>query len=127
MVGALLAGLLGVLLLVYTLAVSVRMRTGELAVLRALGMTSRRVGRVLGWEGLALAAAMLVVGIPIGVVLGAFSWRTVAHQLGVAEHLTLPPSLLLLIPGAIAIALLAAIVPAHRARHRNVAALLRVE
>jgi putative ABC transport system permease protein len=69
--GALLAALFGTLLLVYTLAVSVRRRIRQLGVLQALGVNARRVGRVLRRQGVALALAITPIGVPLGVVAGA--------------------------------------------------------
>jgi hypothetical protein len=125
--GALLAALFGTVLLAYTLAVAVRRRLRQLGVLRALGMSSRRVGRVLMWQGVALALAIVVVGLPLGIAFGAVAWRTFAHGLGVATSVTVPWSVLLLIPAAMAVGVLAAVVPAARARRQPVSELLRVE
>ena len=127
LVGALLAALFGTVLLAYTLAVAVRRRVRQLGVLRALGMNGRRVGRVLLWQGVALALAIVVIGLPLGLAVGAVAWRTFAHSLGVAPSASIPWSVLVLIPGAIVVGVLAAVVPAHRARRRPVSELLRVE
>ena len=125
--GALLAAFFGTVLLAYTLAVSVRRRIRQLGVLRALGMNARRVGRVLMWQGIALALAITLIGLPLGVVVGAIFWRTFAHGLGIATRATYPASLLLLIPAAIVVGVLAAVVPAHRARRQHVSELLHAE
>jgi hypothetical protein len=127
LLGALLAALFGTVLLAYTLAVAVRRRIRQLGVLRALGMSARRVGRVLVWQGVALALAIVVIGVPLGLVLGAITWRTFAHGLGVAPSATIPWSVFLLIPGALVVGVLGAVVPAYRARRRPVSELLRVE
>src|SRR5439155_6972342 len=100
LVGALLAALFGTVLLAYTLAVSVRRRIHQLGVLRALGMNARRIGRVLVWQGIALALAITLIGLPLGVGVGAVFWRTFAHGLGIATRAVFPASLLLLIPAA---------------------------
>jgi ABC-type antimicrobial peptide transport system permease subunit len=90
-------------------------------------MNGRRVGRVLVWQGVALALAIAVVGMPLGLALGAVAWRTFAHNLGVAAGATIPWTIWLLIPCATLVGVLAAVVPASRARRRNVSELLRVE
>jgi hypothetical protein len=125
--GALLAAVFGTVLLAYTLAVSVRHRIRQLGVLRALGMTTRRVGRVLVCQGAALALAIALAGIPLGLVFGVVAWRTFAHSLGVVSRATIPWTLLLLVPGSIAVGVLAAVVPARRSRRQPVSELLRVE
>jgi hypothetical protein len=126
-VGAALAALLGTVLLAYTLAVGARIRVRQLGILRALGMTSRRVGRVLAWQGVALAIAFIVLGLPIGLVLGSVVWRAVADSLGVAPHPTIAWWIVLLVPAAIAVSLAASLVPARRARRAQVADLLHSE
>jgi hypothetical protein len=127
LLGALLAALFGTVLLAYTLAVAVRRRLRQLGVLRALGMNAHRVGRVLVWQGVALSLAIVLIGLPLGIALGAVAWRTFAHGLGVATSPTIPWSVLVLIPGAVAVGVLAAVVPAHRARRQPVTELLRTE
>jgi putative ABC transport system permease protein len=127
LLGALLAALFGTVLLTYTLAVAVRRRIRQLGVLRALGMSARRVSRVLVWQGVSLALAITIIGLPIGVMLGAAFWRAFAQSLGVGTHATFPNALLLLAPAAIVVGVLAAVVPARRARRRHVGTLLRPE
>jgi len=127
LLGGLLAALFGTVLLAYTLAVAVRRRLRQLGVLRALGMSARRVGRVLVWQGVALALTLALIGLPLGVALGAVVWRTFAHGLGVATRAPIPWAILLLIPGSVVVGVLAAVVPAWRARRQRVSELLRVE
>jgi hypothetical protein len=127
LLGALIAALFGTVLLAFTLAVAVRRRIRQLGVLRALGMNARRVGRVLMWQGVALALAIVVIGLPLGIAIGVVAWRTFAHGLGVGAGATIPWSLLLLLPGSILVGVLAAVVPARRARRQPVSELLRVE
>jgi FtsX-like permease family len=127
LLGAGLAALLSAVLLVYTLAVGVRVRARELGVLRALGLTSRRVGRVLAYQGVLLAIAMLVIGVPVGLLLGTASWRAIAHRLGVADDLHAPLSFLALVPAALAVGVVASWAPSGRVRRRPVAELVRAE
>jgi predicted lysophospholipase L1 biosynthesis ABC-type transport system permease subunit len=127
LVGAFIAALMGIVLLAYTLAIGVRARTRELGVLRALGMSTGRVGRVLAWQGVIIAALVTIIGLPAGVFLGIAAWRAMAHSLGVADRATMSLALAFLVPITVAIGLAASVLPARRARHENVAALLRVE
>ncbi len=128
-VGMVLAGVMGAAVLLYTLASGVRGRTGELALLRALGLPPRRLNRLLAWQGIALAGAALLAGIPLGVVVGSTVWRDIAHQLGVDTTPVLTPFLLsTLVPIAtLSVAVLASVIPAARARRQPIAALLRAE
>jgi putative ABC transport system permease protein len=122
-----LAGALGAVVLAYTVGVGARLRARQLAVLRALGMSRRRVGRVLACQGVALAAAMCLIGLPLGAVAGSLVWRSVAHQLGVGDHPALSFTIALLVPVAIAVGLFASLLPGRRLRRGNVTASLHAE
>jgi putative ABC transport system permease protein len=126
-VGILVAGLLGTIVLVYTLAISARARSRELAVLRALGLASRQLRGVLAWQGAVLGLAMVVLGIPIGLLLGIAAWHRVADGLGVGASAVLSPWIWLLVPLALLVAVGASLLPAHRARRAPVADVLRAE
>ena len=112
--GVLLASL--VLGLWLAVALSVRDRRRELAVLRALGFARRDVRGSVRWQGMTLVAVGLVVGIPLGIVGGRAAWRFFADQLGVIPHTSVPLSWLalevLLVGG---LGWLAVAVPAHSA------------
>ena len=82
---------------------------------------------MLVWQGIVLALAITLIGLPLGFVGGAVAWRTMAHELGTATRPTVPAGLWLLIPAAIVVGVLAAVVPAYRARRQPVSELLRVE
>ncbi|MCJ7436989.1 MAG: hypothetical protein MUP97_04405 [Acidimicrobiia bacterium] len=127
LLGLAVAALMGIFVLVYTMAVSVRARTLDLAVFRALGLPARRLRRVLGWEGTVLAAAMVLIGVPAGLLLGSLLWRRVTDQLGVHGGAVVPLLLALLVPLALLTAVGASMYPARRARREKVAALLRTE
>jgi putative ABC transport system permease protein len=127
LLGAAVAGFLGIFVLVYALVAGVRARTRELAVLRALGLTSRRLRRVLAWQGGLLAAGMVVIGMPVGLLVGAAAWSRVADGLGIAPDITVSPWVLLVGPLVLAVAVASSVVPARRARRESVATLLRVE
>jgi hypothetical protein len=127
LLGMLVAGFLGTVVLVYTLAVSARARSRELAVLRALGLSARRVGAVLAWQGAVLGAGILVIGLPLGWLLGVAAWNRVADGLGVDTGAVVQPWVWLCVPAALVVAMGAALVSARRARRLPVAELLRVE
>jgi predicted lysophospholipase L1 biosynthesis ABC-type transport system permease subunit len=127
LIGLLLAGLLGTMLLAYTLTLSARARSRELAVMRTLGLPSKRVRRILAWEGALLGTGMLVIGIPIGLVAGSALWNVVADDLGVHDVAIITPLLFLLVPLTLLVAIGASLYPARRARRAPVAEVLRVE
>ena len=125
--GAVVLALLGAMLLWYALATTARLMRRELAVLRALGMRPRSARNAVVWQGLLVAAVVLLIGVPVGLVGGAAVWRAVAQQLGVSGDVGLSPWLLATVPVTALVAVLGAALPARRARHIGVAEALRVE
>ena len=80
LLGAFLA-LLAVGAVGHALAIAVRRRRHELAVLRALGMTRRQARAVVATQASVLAVIGLVFGVPLGLALGRTVWRVVALSL----------------------------------------------
>jgi ABC-type lipoprotein release transport system permease subunit len=125
--GIVLAGALGTAILVSAIALSVRSRRHDLSVLRALGLAPRRLGRVLAWQGIALAATTLLIGVPLGLLAGTLLWSSIADQLGVRDDPVVTPLLVLLVPASLLVAVVASLSSARRARRLSVAAMLRAE
>jgi predicted lysophospholipase L1 biosynthesis ABC-type transport system permease subunit len=126
LLGLVIAGAMGTIVLVYTLAVGRRGRLRDLAVLRTLGRSSAQLRRSTAWEGLLVAGAIVAVGLPIGFVAGRAVWREFADGLGVAAG-PISGWLLLVIPLCATVAIVAASHSARRARRASVATLLHVE
>jgi hypothetical protein len=106
MAGAVVAGL----------AAGVRGRRHELAVVRALGATPRQRRLSVRVHAVTTVLAGLVVGLPLGVVLGRLAFRRLAVDMGVADDVT--TSLLLVVAvaaGVLGLAVVAAEVLARRA------------
>ena len=105
-----------------------RRRRRDLAVLRALGFTRRQSRACLGWQATTLAAIGLLVGVPLGVILGRMVWRAVADQ---TPMIYVPPTavlaLVVAVPAALVVANLLAALPGHRAAHLRPAEVLRTE
>ena len=79
------------------LAVVVRRRSRDLAILRAIGLTPRQiVGAVLS-AALATAAIGLVVGVPVGLGLGRLIWWLVADRVGLATDVLVPVAEIVLV------------------------------
>jgi predicted lysophospholipase L1 biosynthesis ABC-type transport system permease subunit len=96
---------------------SLRRRRGELAILRALGADRRWITGVVHWYAVALAAASVVVGGPLGVAIGQVVYRTYIDRIGARTDGSVP--LLVLALGVIALLIaanLVAAIPARRAR-----------
>ena len=125
-IGLLLAGAMGTIILAYTLAVGQRGQIRDLAVLRTIGLASPQLRRVMAWQGVVLAGAMVLVGLPVGVAVGVFLWRRFADDLGVAAG-PITPWLLLLPLLCVVVAIVATLHPARRARRASVSTLLRAE
>jgi ABC-type lipoprotein release transport system permease subunit len=110
------------------LVASVRRRRRELAVLKTLGFTRRQVRTTVASQATTVAAVGLVIGIPFGILIGAFVWRSVADELGVSNGLTWPVlGIVALVAGALFAVNVIAAVPAARAARTRPAAVLRSE
>jgi hypothetical protein len=112
----------------HALATAVQRRRGELAVLRALGMTRLQSRLVVVTQASVLAAVGLAVGVPLGFALGRFVWRLVAQSTPMAYH---PPlafwALVLIGPLALLAANVLAAWPGQRAARLRSAQVLRAE
>jgi hypothetical protein len=83
-----LAAALGLIAIAATILAPARANRRKLAVLCALGLDRKGRRTVSVWHGLFTATAVLLVGVPLGLVLGAAWWRNVSADLGV--HNTIP-------------------------------------
>jgi hypothetical protein len=107
---------------------SLRRRRRELAVLKTLGFSRRQIRTTVAWQASTVAAIGLVVGIPIGLLVGAYVWHEVADELGVSAYRSWPRlALVLLAVGAFLAVNLIAAVPARRAARTRPAVVLRSE
>ena len=126
LIGLVLAGALGTVILAYTLTVDQRRQMRDLAIMRTLGLASAQLRRVMAWQGVVLAGVMVLVGLPVGIIIGRGAWRRFADGLGVGAG-PITPWLLVLVPLCGVVAIAATLYPARRARRIRVATLLRVE
>lgn len=120
--------LLGIAALGHALVTAVRRRRGELAVLRAMGFTPRQTAVTILAQAGTVALVGLVIGIPLGIILGRLSWEWVAD----ATPLVFSPPvavavILLAIPVTIVVANLLAAGPARHAARARPAGVLRAE
>ena len=128
---AVLAGflaLLGIVSVGFVLASSVRRRSRELAILKTLGFSRRQVSATIAWQATTVAAFGVLVGIPLGVVVGRVIWRSIADGIGVVSTPDVPIGLLVLVAlVTIALANLIAAAPAWAAARTRPATVLRSE
>jgi hypothetical protein len=121
-------GVLGALTLVHALVTTVRRRRRDLAVLRALGFSRGQLATTVSSQAVAIAAVAIIVGMPIGIVVGRAAWIAVAHGIGV-EPAPLASFLVLTFIGAgvLILALAAAAIPARMAQTTSTARVLRTD
>jgi predicted lysophospholipase L1 biosynthesis ABC-type transport system permease subunit len=119
---------LGAATLTHTLVTAIGRRRRELAVLKTVGFVRRQVTGTVAWQATTMVAIALLVGLPLGVAAGRWTWTLLAHQLGVvSEPVTPVPPVLLIIPATVLLANLIATVPARVAAGIRPALALRAE
>lgn len=120
-------GLLTVGTLAHVLVVALRRQSGQLALLRALGMTPGQTRTALAWQGALVAVAGAVAGLPLGIAAGRTLWQAVADATPVQYA---PPALtgaLLLVPAALLVAWLVLAGPGWWVARARIADVLRAE
>ena len=127
----LLAGLVAVLGLgatAHAMVLAVRRRRGELAVLKALGFVRRQLSATVAWQATTFVTVALLVGVPLGLVVGRWGWRLTAGALHVVSGPELAPATLAAtVLLALVVVNLVALVPAWLARRLSPATVLRTE
>lgn len=73
-----------------TLSASVRRRRRELAMLRALGFKSRQLRATVAWQASVNGIVGVVVGVPLGIVLGRWLWTLFARNIDAVPEPTVP-------------------------------------
>ena len=113
-----LAVVIAVIGIVNTLGLSVLERTREIGLLRAVGLSRRKLRRMITLESVAIALLGAVLGMVLGLVIGVVLRQSLKDDL---TELSLPlNSLLVFLVVAVIFGVLAAIVPAIRASRMKV-------
>jgi hypothetical protein len=127
----LLAGLVVVIGLVTvgnTLIVTVRRRRRDLAVFKTVGFLRRQVAGVVAWQATSIGLVALVVGLPVGIAVGRWTWTTVATGLGTSSPPVVPlVAIALVIPCVLIVVNLIAAWPAWSAARVPPAQAMRAE
>jgi ABC-type lipoprotein release transport system permease subunit len=125
---AVLLGVLAIATMTSMLIVTVRRQRRDLAVLRAVGIASGGVRRIVSVQSLVVSAMGLIVGVPLGIVIGRVAWMSVARGLGVVVHTSVPVLwLLAIVVAVIAVDLVSSLLPARSAARLHPAETLRSE
>jgi ABC-type antimicrobial peptide transport system permease subunit len=118
----------GAATLVHLLVVSVSRRRREMGLLKTLGFVNRQIVASVAWQATALVAVGIVVGVPLGIVLGREVWDAFANNLGVVPVPVVRPLLLAaIVLGTLVVANLLAMAPAFAARRPKPQQLLRAQ
>lgn len=127
----LLSAILAVLTLVtmlHALISAARRRRHDLAVLKTLGFVRRQVRTAMAWQSMTTVVIALIVGIPLGVVAGRWTWASLSDRLGV-DAVPVAPAVGIAL-GSLAVIVLAGLVamgPARIAARAKPAEILRTE
>lgn len=113
--------------LALTLIASVRRRRRDLALLKTFGFTTGQVARTIAWQASAIAASAVLIGVPVGIVIGRQLWILFAREINAVPQPTVPVSLFLVAAGALVLANLVAAVPARIAARTPAGLVLRTE
>lgn len=121
-------GLVGAAAVTHAVVSALRRRRRDLAILKALGFSRRQVAATVRWQANTLVAIGLVLGIPLGLVAGRWSWSILARAVGVAEDPLIPiASVALVVPAALLLATLVAAPAGRLAARTRAAVILRQE
>ena len=127
----LLAGFLALLAvgaLSHVLLTSARRRRRDFAILRALGLDRRRTRLILNSQATAIGFVGLVVGVPVGVLLGRVLWRLVTDRVPLANVAPFAViGVVLIVPITILVANALALWPGQRVARLHPAEILRDE
>jgi hypothetical protein len=112
----------------HALAMSVRARRVEIAVLRALGLVRRQVRLLIAFQATTSVVIGAVIGIPSGILIGRWTWTAVAQGLGVLDRPVVEVAVIGLIGAlALTVANVLASAPAVVAGRLKPADILRTE
>lgn len=121
--------LFGVATLLHLLVVSVVRRRREMGLLKALGFVNLQVGATVLWQATTVALVGIVVGVPLGIIVGRIVWNVFATNLGAVPVAGVPGLMIAALAlGVLVVANVLAVIPAvTSARRRSVGQLLRTQ
>ncbi|MEO7369727.1 MAG: ABC transporter permease [Ilumatobacteraceae bacterium] len=120
----LLAAVLTLLLVVacaYLLTTSVRARQRDLAILRSLGADSGQLRAVVHWQASLVAAMVLIVAVPLGIIVARTVVALLTDALGITPGADVPALVVAAVIGtALIVANVLALLPARRAARARI-------
>jgi hypothetical protein len=117
-----------VLALGLTLASSVRRRRREFALLKTFGFTHRQLASTVAWQATTTAVIGVVVGLPLGVLIGRQLWSLFARSIYAVPDPTVPLLAVIMVGvGSVVFANLVAVLPGRNAARTPAAIALRTE
>jgi FtsX-like permease family len=124
---ALLAAL-GVAVFGQLTVVSGHRRRHDFAILKALGLLRRQIREITAWQASILGGLALVIGVPLGLAVGRWSWQLFGDGLGIPADAHVPVALvLIMVPAVLIIANAVALWPGRSAARIPPAQVLRTE
>ncbi len=72
------------------MVIAVRRRRRDIAILQSLGSTRGNVTAVGVWQGITIGVVALLLGVPLGVVLGRWFWLRLANGFGTLAEPVVP-------------------------------------
>ena len=126
-----LAGLLALLAvgtLAHLLVSSIRRRRRDLAILKSLGFEKGQTRGVVLWQATVFTVVVLAIAMPLGIVVGRWTWNVIARYGGFASAPVVPLDQFGIACGAtLVVALGLALLPARAAARTPPAVVLRTE
>lgn len=111
-----------------TLAASVQRRRRDLAVLCTLGFTRRQLTASIAWQATVAGIIGIVVGLPLGILIGRWLWILFARYIDAVPEPTVPVlSLIVVVAVTLAVANIVAALPGRSAARTVTAEVLRGE
>jgi hypothetical protein len=111
-----------------TLVASVQRRRRDLAILKSLGLSRRQLAATVAWQASVTMGVGVVVGVPLGVLLGRWLWTLFARAIYVVPEPTVPwTSIVIIAVAGMLFANVAAMIPGRIAARTPTAIVLRSE
>ena len=80
----------GAATLLHLLIVSVSRRRRDVGLLKTLGFVKRQVGSTVAWQATTIALIGVIIGVPLGIVVGQAVWKVFANNLGAVPVSVVP-------------------------------------